>query len=195
MKWKIIVLLIAVLPQLSLGLSLFLKKPTENVLSVRKKKKRVFVAKNPNVERFLHYISQLETSSGKNLNHKPVTRGVNAGDTAEGVYGIMPNTMDELDNRYPTAFNENSTPEDYAAKLAEHVLKKANNDETLAAGLWNYGHNAKPSEFDQVRNTDYAKKYDAMRKEIPQALDPNPYQQENQEKQQDFLKLRNLLKK
>lgn len=187
---KITVLLILLLP-----LNLFLKIPMENAKYVKNQIKSVNVANNDNVARFLHYISQLETSGGTNLDHKPVEHGLQAGDVAEGQYGVMPNTMDELNRRYPSSFNEESSPDDYANVLANKVLNRSGGDETLAAGLWNQGHNTKPEDFDKVRNSDYAQKYDQMRQEIPYSLDANPYQKEYADKQQDFLNLKQLLKK
>lgn len=45
---------------------------------------------------FLKLMSQLESSGGKNLNHKPSVHGTNPGDTAIGQYGIMPQTAYEV---------------------------------------------------------------------------------------------------
>ena len=187
MKW---------IPLILLSLSLvYLKISTPNVLLVKSQKKNANVRMENNVSRFLHYIKQLETSGGTNLDHKPIKSGIHAGDVAQGEYGVMPNTMEELDNRYPAAFSPKSTSEDYAKKLAEKVLTRANGDETLAAGLWNMGHNARKDRFDEIRDTDYAQKYDKLRQEIPYALDENPYQQEYQDNKQDFLKIRKILQK
>lgn len=150
------------------------------------------------IARFLHYIKQLETSGGKNLEHPTIHSGIHAGDTAEGEYGMMPNTMDEMRSRYPSSFNEQSAPEDYAKKLADQVLTKSGNDETLAAGLWNQGHNASPERFDEIRNSDYAQKYDKMRQQIPYSLDPNPYQEElktEEEEKNKFPQLGKFFKK
>lgn len=147
---------------------------------------------NPNVERFLHFISQLESSGGKNLEHKPIKSGMHSGDAAEGQYGVLPNTMEELDRRFPASFNETSTPDDYAKQLANLVLNRADNDETLAAGMWKFGQNTPSSEYEGIRNKDYAQAYDKMRQSIPYSLDPNPY---NVEKQQNrFLNLKNIIK-
>lgn len=130
---------------------------------------------NPNLERFLHYISQLESSGGQNLNHKPVKDGLQAGDVAEGQYGMMPNTIDEMSARNPS--HPPKTSDEAAQQLGNMVLDKANNDETLAAGLWKFGQNTPESKYPDVRNKDYAQAYDSMRKEIPYSLDPNPYNQ------------------
>ena len=45
---------------------------------------------------FLKLMSQLESSGGKNLNHKPSVHGANPGDTAIGQYGLMPQTAYEV---------------------------------------------------------------------------------------------------
>lgn len=162
------------------------------------------MASKEDIERFLHYISQIESSGNKNLEHPVISTGLHKGDQAEGQYGMMPKTMDELENRYPSSFDENSTPDDYAKKLAEKVLTRANGDETLAAGLWNQGHNTRLThqvplkDPADVRNSEYADKYDAMRNEIPYALDANPYQQkyaDDQEEQNKFPQLGQIFKK
>ena len=87
----------------------------------------------------------------------------------------MPNTMDELDKRYPSANIDKENPDDYAKLLANRVLDRANGDETLAAGLWNQGHNAKEERFPEIKDTEYANKYENLRKQIPYSLDPSPY--------------------
>jgi hypothetical protein len=164
-----------------------------------------FKPKPEDINRFLHYISQNETSGGKNLDHPIVRSGAQAGDAAEGMYGIMPNTKEEFVKRYPGDLNENSSNNDFARKIAEHVLERAGGDETLAAGLWNQGHNAKEDAFPRIKNTQYAKKYAEARKAIPEALDTNPYMSMQQDESMEdkinkastvsFPSLINLLRK
>lgn len=148
------------------------------------------MASKEDVARFLYYISQLESSGGQNTDHPVMESGIHKGDSAQGKYGVMPKTMDELKKRYPKSFTSSSGPDDYAQKLAERVLQRSDMDETLAAGMWNQGHNTQPENFDKIRDSNYAKKYEEMRKQIPEALDPNPYI----EQQKDFLKLKEVLK-
>jgi len=162
------------------------------------------VASKEDIERFLHYISQLETSGGKNLNHETVKEGPLKGETAEGKHGHMPSTQRDMIKRYPANLDENSTPEEIDRQLAEHVLNRAKGDETLASGLWRHGHNrrmvhqAPLQDPRDIRNSLYAQEYDKVRSEIPYALDPNPYQEkyaEEQEEKKKFPQLDKLFKK
>lgn len=50
-------------------------------------------------ERFLSAISSIESSKNTDLDHKPMTAGIHAGDTAVGEFGIMPNTVREIAKR------------------------------------------------------------------------------------------------
>jgi len=142
------------------------------------------------IARFLHYIGKMESSGGQNTDHPVIESGIHAGDQAQGDYGMMPNTMDELKKRYP-ALAEQTDPNILAQKMAEQVLKKADKDETLAAGLWNQGHNTPEEKFDKIKNSKYAKKYEAIRKEIPEAIDPNPYYDQEPD---TFKLLKNVMK-
>lgn len=188
--WVLLILL--------LGLNQSSKTLTENVRLAVNLQKNVAAQETKNVssrdvERFLHYIKQLESSGGKNLDHPVIESGIHAGDAAQGQYAMMPNTMEELESRYPSAFTEKSTPDDYAKVLAKRVLKRANNDETVAAGLWNQGHNTALDKFDEIKDTEYAQKYEKLRKQIPYTLDENPYYVK--EPENNFLNLKQLLKK
>jgi hypothetical protein len=129
-------------------------------------------------ERFKRIISQLETSGGKNLNHKVVKTGMHAGDRAIGEYGLMPLTIhdaakmrvnsgvaDKLDKtiakmsfeeakqKIPEIIKDNpNIYERYADTLADHVLKKYK-DERLAAFAWNQGHYTDPEVLiDRLKN-------------------------------------------
>lgn len=146
------------------------------------------------LETFLHYISQLESSGGKNVNHPVVETGPQAGEQAVGSYGMMPNTKQEFMNRYPAQLDENSSDNDVARKVGEYVLNKAKGNETTAAGLWNMGHNLPEDRMDEAHDSDYAQKYEALRKQVPEALDLHPYYDEdlNEDK---FDKLKKVLGK
>ena len=47
-------------------------------------------------ERFKRLISILESSGGKQLQHKPMSSGIHEGTKAMGEYGLMPNTAQQL---------------------------------------------------------------------------------------------------
>lgn len=141
-------------------------------------------------EKFLQKIAQIESSGGKNINHREIASGIHAGDKAIGPYGLMPNTVEEVLNRdklekklnpnlndyynmpkeeYSNNLNENRTAQDEIAKqLAQRVLQKSGNNEDKAAYMWNQGHNKDPNQIS------------------PEMLDDNQYVQK-------FRNLKNLL--
>ena len=120
---------------------------------------------------FLKAISQIESSGGTNLQHSTIQSGPQAGQTAVGQYGLLPNTINELNNRTrlqqlntpggmsqpvptrgPASVSTNSDLEQqYANQMADRVLNKFK-DPAMAAYAWNKGHNLTP---DQVQARDY----------------------------------------
>lgn len=114
-------------------------------------------------EDFLKVIGQLESSGGKNIQHSPMQSGIQAGTTAIGRYGLMPNTVKEMINRkrmdntltpqlqvldklspdqMKAHIESNPNLEDSVAKdLAIHVLQNQGGDENKAAYSWQMGHN------------------------------------------------------
>lgn len=138
----------------------------------------------PQQDSFLKKISNIESSSGQNLEHPTVTSGIQAGDTAVGQYGLMPNSIDELAKRAAMQKNaplvvqrmknmqdpqkeaqmvkEDPELEDlYAKVMAQHVLGRQGGDEDKAAYSWNKGSNLKPEDIsqDQLDNSDYVQKF------------------------------------
>ena len=118
--------------------------------------------------KFLNVIKQIESSGGKNVEHPIMNEGIHAGQQAIGNYGLMPNTIQELNNR--ARLNHQLTPEmqavgrnpasigaapeieqQYAQQLADRVLNKFH-DPAMAAYSWNQGHNLTP---EQVQQRDY----------------------------------------
>ncbi len=152
------------------------------------------------VKAFLDKIAALESSSGKDTQHRTMESGIHEGDTAIGTYGLMPNTIDEVLRRNKNAFPEmkallkmsgeekkdylESNPEmEYklAEKLAEHVLSKQGGDEEKAAYSWLYGHNLSPKKIEarNYANDPYVKKLKNLREtagmdeENKPLIDPN----------------------
>lgn len=152
------------------------------------------------IERFLHYIKQIESSGGKNTNHPVIKKGISKGERASGPYAFTDSTKEEMQSRNP-ALDESSSDDEYAKTMANVVLNRAGNDETLAAGLWNAGQNTPKENYPEVRDENInAVKYDALREKTPYYLDPNPYkgipsdiEQNNQEKTDKFKLLKGLL--
>ncbi len=122
---------------------------------------------------FLKIISQIESSGGKNFAHPQIQNGIQAGTSAAGQYGLMPNTIQELINRQRLSGQINpvmrgiasespdqmkshveSHPDienQLASQLANKVLNKSN-DPAMAAYMWHSGHNLQP---EQVQQRDY----------------------------------------
>lgn len=117
-------------------------------------------AEQDKVQEFLDIIRQIESSGGKDTDHKVMQDGLHKGHAAMGQYGLMPLTVKELANRFDDD-NIRTTPvenipgmiqkqpeleENLAQKLADLVLKKQQ-DEEKAAYSWNMGHNLSPEEI------------------------------------------------
>lgn len=130
------------------------------------------------LNRFKKIMSILETSGGKNTNHKTMTSGLHKGSTAIGNYGLMPLTIqdmakrlirtgsgDELDAKIAQMSPEEAKKlvpelvknksfkyEQYADVLAEHVLNKYGSEDK-AAMAWNQGHYSSNEKIeDMMRN-------------------------------------------
>lgn len=115
------------------------------------------------VNSFLKLIKMLESSGGKNTNHRTMTSGLHAGDTAVGSAGLMPQTAQEMAKRRISSGSadvndqyvaESDSPtvesmlrgneelqDRYVGDLANKVMTRAKGDPSLAATGWLYGHN------------------------------------------------------
>ncbi len=117
----------------------------------------------PNTDQFLNTISQIESSGGKNLHHPEIQQGIQAGDSAVGQYGLMPNTIRETAKRFPDEQTQNLLQMDnpaiadlikqhpeiekiIATKLANRVLTRFPADQEMAAYAWNQGTNLTPEQ-------------------------------------------------
>lgn len=120
-----------------------------------------------NVYDFLKIIAVLESSSGQNLKHSFVDRGIHAGFSAVGRFGLMPLTSydvfkeltanNEFDflkkysflEFYPL-FKENNKLQTYiACMLASKLLKKYNNV-AMSAFAWRHGHNLSVEKISKI---------------------------------------------
>ena len=139
------------------------------------------------LEKFLNAIGMVESSGGQNFAHKPLTRGIHAGHSAAGTYGLMPNTMNEVLNRLRRQGTDVSdlqhlqtmAPDKMkqeveanpdiekriASELAKHVLERQGGNEEKAAYSWFQGHNLHPKEVDRQKyqEHDYVKKFKKYR--------------------------------
>lgn len=134
------------------------------------------------LNRFLDTISMIESSGGKNFDHREIDSGIHEGHRASGRYGLMPNTIKEVINRKLRDNPENDLkpllnkgPDELksfvetnpdveqriAGYLGNKVLKQYDNDEEKAAYSWLYGHNLPKESIDKrnYKEDDYVKKY------------------------------------
>lgn len=106
-------------------------------------------------DNFLNAISQIESSGGKNINHPISNAPLQMGQQAVGQYGLMPNTIQEMEHRAgrsPATVEPGSPDEQQIAnQLAGHVLNKFQ-DPNMAAYAWHSGHNLTP---EQIQERDY----------------------------------------
>lgn len=139
-----------------------------------------------NRDNFLEKIAQIESSGGKNTNHKTLQSGIHAGEAAVGQYGLMPNTLDELLNRQhlegrgpasnpemqatdlsSLVANDPKMEHQFADQLARKVLNQYPNQD-MAAYAWNHGHNLTPKEVENrdYENDPYVQKFQAIKKSL-----------------------------
>lgn len=168
----------------------------EDILSGKSKKDR-----QAKIDNFLKTISMNESSGGKNLNHKKMTRGIHAGDSAIGEYAFMPNTVkniaNTLDEKHPLKnYSKMSNQKiqqqlaknpkhqkELATHLANRLHDRFGGDEHKMAYSWNQGHNLQPSHFKNEHkdylNHDYVKKYNQNKQGTsqpsPKGIKPNSF--------------------
>lgn len=135
------------------------------------------------IEAFLRRIGQIESSGGRNLNHKTMEHGMHKGDAALGTYGFMPNTIDEMlirmkqenvlspelaalkgkkgDELKQAYYSSPDIEKALANYMAKRVLERQGGDELKAAYSWYHGHNLSPDRItpDKIEQADYTKKY------------------------------------
>jgi len=133
---------------------------------------------------FLNDLMQIESSGGKNLKHKKITKGPHAGQTAFGRWGLLPSTVREFAGRLGSAqhpsvkklkhlndsqihdtLSKNPHLELHLARaVARHVLTNNKGHVHRAAYSWNQGHNITPSNITSadLNSSDYIKKFNAV---------------------------------
>ena len=140
------------------------------------------------IDDFLKVISMIESSGGKNFDHKRMESGIHEGHSAAGRYGLMPNTINEFSRRLEKARPEDQLPQELntmgpdekkqfvetnpdvedkiARAIASHVLERNMGDEEKASYAWNQGHNLTPQRIEDrnYKESDYVKKYNNFKK-------------------------------
>jgi hypothetical protein len=142
-------------------------------------------------DRFLWNVSQIESSGGKDTDHPVVKYGLSRGDKAIGRWGLLRNTVLEMNNRNRISgrlspdrealntmsreqmsehFSKNPEMElELARQTAQHVLKRNKGDMHKAAYAWLHGHNLHPTEIDanKITNSDYVSKFRSVDRKNP----------------------------
>lgn len=121
----------------------------------------------------LKKLGMLESSGGTDTDHQMVESGPQAGDTALGTYGLMPNTLEEIANRYPSditagldkdqlaekAKNDPEFAKTMAATMASYMKDKRGLSDEQTAAAWEAGHNLSPETINTLLNTPRARKF------------------------------------
>lgn len=118
----------------------------------------------------------MESSDNPYVRHPAAVKSVNAGDTAVGQYGLMPNTVKELANR--AQMSEEDIPSDeivrrssssqisdmiqnnpelmklYVDRLSKRVMKKSQDNPETAYLRWLYGHNLSDARVESIKKKD-----------------------------------------
>lgn len=135
------------------------------------------------LEQFLTNIAEIESSGGKNINHREIASGMHSGDSAIGKYGMMPNTVEELQNRNTlegklnpelaeisgqphdqmkqSLENNPELQEQLAKELALKLQHSYGGDQDKMAYGWNQGHNTPEEKMtpEELNNSDYVGKF------------------------------------
>lgn len=124
----------------------------------------------------LEKIGMLESSGGIDTDHKRMTSGPHKGDKAIGTYGMMPNTLVEMANRFPSEINEGMSKEELeelarnnpefekamaGAMLSYMKDKRGLSDEETAAA-WEQGHNLKKPSIQKHLDSKRARKFKVL---------------------------------
>lgn len=144
--------------------------PQKSVAEVLEEQEQNRAAKELAKTRFLSDMSQLESSGGRNTDHRLMTGGMHAGERAVGQYGLMPKTIDEMAGRLEKEgelpgdiadMRETLPPQEFAEliskdpdaeqlmadRLYDHVNKRFAGDEEKMSYGWEMGHNTNPRQL------------------------------------------------
>jgi hypothetical protein len=133
------------------------------------------------VNSFLNKIAQIESSGGRDFNHREIASGMHTGDRAIGRYGLMPNTIQEINRREtlmgkldPEMASAASLPHDqmkqyleanpdveqrFAQAYGQHLREKFPGDEEKMAFGWTMGPNRPEPSNNQLDKSDYVNKF------------------------------------
>jgi len=134
------------------------------------------------VNSFLNKIMQNESSGGTNFNHRQIASGHQEGQTAIGRYGLLPNTVREINQSNinqgkldPEMIEVSQLPDSslkqhleanpdieqkFAQSMAQHLQQKYPGDEERMAYAWNNGHRIEaPITDKQLDDSNYVNKF------------------------------------
>lgn len=128
------------------------------------------------IQDLLRRIGMIESSGGTDTEHQQIESGRQAGDTAIGDYALMPNTLKELSNRYPSQVTSGMSKEDLADKaqsnpefantmagtMASYLKDKRGLSDEETAAAWEAGHNLPTSKLNL--NSPRAQKFRVLSK-------------------------------
>lgn len=129
-------------------------------------------------QELLSKIEQLESSGGRDLAHVPLEDGIHAGEAAIGNYGLMPNTLRELADRYPSETTKNLSKQQLLEKadldpnfaktmaqtLVSHLKQKRGLSDEETAAAWEAGHNLPVEKIQEKLDTPRARKFKVLEK-------------------------------
>lgn len=114
------------------------------------------------IQELLKKIALLESSGGTNTNHHKMEDGIHAGDQAVGTYGIMPNTLKELANKYPSEVTSGLSKDELeisaladpkfantmAGSMGDYLKNKRGLSDEETAAAWEQGHHTPVEDLD-----------------------------------------------
>jgi hypothetical protein len=148
------------------------------------------VLEETKMRKFLEDQAMIESSGGKNTNHKLMTGGIHKGHRAVGRYGFMPLTIQEMyerakmEQKANPKLNElfkqkkdlqeiaNSVAEDpeledeIAKQMYRHVNARMGGDEEKMSHVWEHGHNLSSDKLDEnlLNESNRVQKFRNLRK-------------------------------
>lgn len=133
------------------------------------------------INSFLNKLAQIESSGGKDFSHREIASGLHEGDRAIGRYGLMPNTVQEINRREiaggkidPEMVSAAQLPHDemkryleanpdleqrFAQAYAQHLRDKFPGDEERMAYGWTMGPSRPSPSATQLDQSDYVNKF------------------------------------
>jgi len=139
----------------------------------------------------LRRIAMIESSGGKNTNHPTINSGLQSGQQAVGLYGLLPNTTREVvqsmrnrgapvpqelqnikqlsDDDIRDSMQNNTKLQNYVAgDLMSRLLNRTGGDADKAAYMWNNGTNIDPENIapEDLDSNQYVSKFRNLKSKL-----------------------------